>query len=404
MDTLSIQLNRDYSRHPQFHFEQPELELDPQRVAGFNDAYSLVREYGGRLSGRQFEECLSECRRSLLDAFAQLREQAGRPDEQLFLQELQSECERLVNEELRFFHSQRLGRRVELADNRSRTNALSLRTERHFFGRLSGGAVGEILEIAAGDIERFHEAARQGRLKREDLSENGGPTIRSILHVLNREYRAQGVLDALALFIGRRVWAGGAALELSVPTSRWWANSFQGLPRAPRTLYAHLDEAVGVPKSIVYLSDVDQSTGPTSCYPGAYETLALNPLQEVVGRVVGNVGNAPGSALREHYAKQYHQAMSSEGFRRHFMRLPSFIRFNSHLGWDVLPDTDVERFLTEHERFMLGAPGTYIVFDGGRLLHRGGMPERGERLALQVVFSPTNPVRRVARTIRRLLP
>jgi len=404
VDTLDGQIAHSYSQHPQFRFEQQELELDPVRLAAFNDVYLLVRAYGSRLTGRQFEACVRDCNSALAEIFAHLKAQSAEPHERLFLQELQAECGRLVQEELRLFHSTRLHRGVSLEDSRTRANALSLGKERHFFGRLSSDAVREILEIGADDLEKFREAVRQGRLRREDLSLYQGPNIRSILHILNRDYRTQGVLDVLAAYAGRRLWAGGVSLELSVPQSKWWANSFKGLPRAPRTLYAHLDEAIGSPKSIVYLSEVDQTTGPTSCYPGAYEALALNPLQEAIGRVVGNVGSAPDSPLRAHYAKQYHQAMSSEAFRRHFMKLPAVIRFNSHLGWDVLPDTTAEQFLTAHEHFMLGAPGTYIVFDGGRLLHRGGMPDRGERIALQVVFSPTSWMRRAVRRIRRVFP
>jgi hypothetical protein len=168
-------------------------------------------------------------------------------------------------------------------------------------------------------------------------------------------------------------------------------------------LYAHLDESVDAPKSIVYLSKVEQTNGPTSCYPGVLDALGLGSLQDMVGRVIANVGNAADSPLRAYYAKQYHQSMSSEAFRRHFMRLPAAIRFNSHLGWDVLPDSAAERVLSGAERTMLGEPGTFIVFDGARLFHRGGLVMTGERVVLQVVFSATNPIRRLTRRIKDLL-
>jgi len=54
---------------------------------------------------------------------------------------------------------------------------------------------------------------------------------------------------------------------------------------------------------------------------------------------------------------------------------------------------------------MTGPAGTFIVFDGARLLHRGGLIELGERIALQVVFFPDVPfVKRAVRgVVRRIL-
>jgi hypothetical protein len=52
---------------------------------------------------------------------------------------------------------------------------------------------------------------------------------------------------------------------------------------------------------------------------------------------------------------------------------------------------------------MVGAPGTFIVFDGARLLHRGGMVRSGERIALQVIFSSATKTSRVLGKIKRVI-
>ena len=75
------------------------------------------------------------------------------------------------------------------------------------------------------------------------------------------------------------------------------------LDRAPMTLYAHVEESIQYPKAITYLTQVDEKAGPTSCYPHALDKLGLNPLQELVGRVVGNVGNGVASTLRTAYGR-----------------------------------------------------------------------------------------------------
>lgn len=146
-----------------------------------------------------------------------------------------------------------------------------------------------------------------------------------------------------------------------------------------------------------------EQNGPTGCYPHAYEAMNLNPLQELIGRIVGNVGSNPVSPLKAYYAKQYHQSVGSENFRRHFMRLPESLRFNSHLGWDVMPGCELEQKLADGERKMTGPAGMFIVFDGARLLHRGGLMQEGERVALQVIFSDVTFVERAMAKVKRML-
>jgi hypothetical protein len=275
--------------------------------------------------------------------------------------------------------------------------------QRHFFGRLPSASVSEICEIGKPHVEKFRANVAAGRLTREDLSLNSGPAIRAIRKVLNREFKSLGVLDAVSAYTGKKTRVIGLALELSVPQAAWWKNTIPGLDRPPSTLYAHLDETIACPKSIVYLTEVTQANGPTGCYPQAYELMQLNPLQEIIGRVVGTVGNGVDTELSEYYGKTYHQSTGSEKFRRHFMLLPESLRFNSHLGWDVLPGSDLESQLSGSEQKMTGPAGTFIAFDGARLLHRGGLMQTGERLALQVIFSDMSVLQQVVSRAKRMM-
>jgi hypothetical protein len=292
---------------------------------------------------------------------------------------------------------------VALGSLQQQRDAVRLREQRCYFGQLPAAACQEFLTLGAAEIARFRDNARAGRVTRNDLSANSGSAVRGIMQGLNREFRALGVLDAVSAYAGSRMTVTGLALELSVPQATWWGNVFESLPRAPTTLYAHLDESIVYPKSIVYLTEVNETNGPTGAYVHAMEALGLQPLQELVGRVVGNVGNTPGTPLHAYYGKGYHQSMSSERFRRHFMRLPPALRFNSHLGWDVCPGSALEQALSGAEHKMVGAPGTFIVFDGARLLHRGGMVRSGERIALQVIFSSATKASRVLGKIKRVI-
>ena len=51
----------------------------------------------------------------------------------------------------------------------------------------------------------------------------------------------------------------------------------------------HLDYELKNMKAIVYLSNVTKENGPFTVYPGIYENLKINILQNIVGRVIGNI-------------------------------------------------------------------------------------------------------------------
>jgi hypothetical protein len=85
------------------------------------------------------------------------------------------------------------------------------------------------------------------------------------------------------------------------------------------------------------------------------------------------------------------------------MLLPESLRFNSHFGWDILAESELESVIADREEVMLGGPGKFVVFDGSRLLHRGGLIEEGERLVLQVIFWPRIPITTRAAHISKTL-
>ena len=402
MQTFKELMIQSYSEHPAFRFNAPCWDVPDEKLADFNEAYAAARQFGAALSNASQIALRHDLLHTLGGVFASFQGQSADEFEAYFLLELKSACIRLLDEELVWCKRELQTDFVNLTDLKVRQDALRMQTNRYFFGQLPDAAVAELRNLAEPELERFRAHAVAGQLKREDLSVNSGPTVRAILRVLNREFQMLGVLDSVSAFTGRKTRALGLALELSVSHANWWKNAIPGIERPPQTLYAHLDETISAPKSIVYLSDVTEMNGPTGCYPGAYEAMQLNPLQQIIGRVLGTVGTNPDSPLWDYYARQYHQSANSENFRRHFMRLPESLRFNSHLGWDVLPGSELERQLANCEQRMIGLAGTFIAFDGARLLHRGGLMEQGERVALQVIFSDKTLAERAASRLKRM--
>ena len=177
----------------------------------------------------------------------------------------------------------------------------------------------------------------------------------------------------------------GLALELSTPKSTWWRKK-EITDKNPKTLYAHLDESPIYPKSICYLSNVSEVNGPTSFYPSIFKSLNLNYLQDIIGRVVDTVGDHP--ELKKVYNNNIEQKFECKTFKSHFEMLPDDLKFYSHFGWYVKPDSQIENKMISDEIQLVGKKGSFVVFDGAKIVHRGGLLDSGERIVLQIVFGP----------------
>lgn len=400
MNLQSLQLE-EYRLHPAFRFENASLSLDDETADAFNIAYGRIVRYATALSETSFQQVCEACYEALAVVFRELQSQNADPLERRFLDELAVHAGQLLRIEIGFLRLKAGGQRGFLANVARLDHADLLMRDHYLFGRLDVATLGGILDIAKSPVAGLRDNAAAGARTRDALSVTSGPVIRDICMLLNRYFGDQGLLDAVSAYSGCRMRVSGAALELSITQSGWWRSRLGAQVESPRTLYAHLDESIDHPKSIVYLSEVGPEQGPTCVYSQAYQSLATTPLQELVGRILNRVGESDQSPLHGHYARQYHQSMSSENFRRHFMRLPDAMRFNSHFGWDVLPGGQVEEYLVSREQQMLGPAGTFVVFDGARLLHRGGLMNEGERIALQVIFSDAHFGRKIMSRLKK---
>jgi FkbM family methyltransferase len=317
--------------------------------------------------------------RMLIDRiFMELRASTRELEVGAFLDELHELCRARLEADVRHFAAKR---QVRHSDAR----AAKLEDQRYFTGRLPPRAVTTLRDVAEPALVELRANAARGRATREELSINRGSVPRQLTRLLDAEFEATGVNAAVSAYEGRSMGVVGVGLELSIPTSTWWRDH-HGFGQAPRTLYVHSDEGLE-PKSIVYLTDVTAREGPTSVYPNAETELGLEPLQKLIGRVINNLGTAPSSRLHALYDRVHApRAFESPIFRRHFAMLPRALRYNSHFGWDVIPNSTLENALVAKEVPLVGPAGSYVVFDGARLLHRGGLLDAGERVVLQVIL------------------
>jgi hypothetical protein len=350
-----------YDSHPGFKTKFKPYQIDDQLIDQINN---LIRD-----------KALFNALENIDILFSEMYAQADIYESE-FLKEL--------NEKVKFIVTDLI---TQSPKNHNASNELFL--QKFLMGSFSSSDVEKILEIANHQIRFIRENINKGAITREDKSISEGRELKKILKIINTVFKNSGVLKKISDYMGGSYIAGSCSLEISNSANPWWNDKVNIGVDTPQTLYAHLDESIKFPKSILYLSNVNNDSGPTSCYPGIYESLNLNPLQESIGRVIGTgIGLNPNSILKDYYGGEYYQSTSSKNFRMHFMRLPGKLRFNSHFGWDVIPGSELEKKMISCETKLLADSGGYIVFDGANLVHRGGMVNSGERIAIQIIFEP----------------
>jgi len=79
--------------------------------------------------------------------------------------------------------------------------------------------------------------------------------------------------------------------------------------------------------------------------------------------------------------------VGTDAGRRCFAALPKEMRCIGHFGNDILANSPEEAFIVANRTVMTGPAGTFVLFDGARVAHRGGIVKAGHRWALQVIYS-----------------
>jgi len=225
MQALKTLMESSYRDHPAFSFGIPAWTLPVEKLTIFNETYAAARQFGSTLGAASRAALRQDLLQALDSVFATFKAHATDEYETHFLHELRGACIRLLDEESAWYVRQPRAGFVDLTDERVRQDAVRMQRDRHFFGCLPQTAVAELRNLAERELGQFRANVAAGRLKREELSVNSGPTVRAIRDVLNREFKALGVLDSVSAYTGRRTRVIGLALELSVPQATWWKNA-----------------------------------------------------------------------------------------------------------------------------------------------------------------------------------
>jgi hypothetical protein len=224
-------------------------------------------------------------------------------------------------------------------------------------------------------LERYEKGCRD----REALSVNrwDGETARKLGAVFNDP----AIITAVSNYMGGRHGYSGCAFELSVPGTSWWSRRYCRDDESAETAYFHLDQSSRFPKMLCYLTDVTAETGPTALVSAE---LSHSLLSSIVGRALDGISLDPDRGEDTNMAKM---VVCTVAGRHCFAALPREMRCLGHFGNDILAGSAEERYIVRHREVMTGPAGSFVVFDGSRVAHRGGIVKTQHRWAFQVLYA-----------------
>jgi len=211
------------------------------------------------------------------------------------------------------------------------------------------------------------------------------PVASGFLQRLLALARDSGALAAAQHYAGVPLVFEHAALHYSHPAQRWSSDCYADAGvAAPRLRYLHYDfNTVGV-KMLIYLHPVAAGQGEFAYVGGSHRwqrSECRHALRNQLDTAfVGAFGRAPDEAY-------YRPRFKHPEHRRAMLSAPSLFHGCSHFGDDLIEGDALTRRLEDSEQQIV-EPDAFVVFDGGRGLHRGGVTEQTERFAVQLGFVP----------------
>ena len=352
------------------------ISVDESLVERFNSFYTDVR--ANKKKDKRIIQVLNLI-------FESLRFNSNDSQMNMFIDELQRCCNIVLQNDLKI---QELNYKYKNKNFKNFNEEVyeGLSESNCYVVKINDNTIDKILKLSDNHLKKFNKKRKLLQNSREDLSIDSGYVPREICRILNKEFNKKGILTAISKYMGFPVKVGGCSLELSVCEATWHnVNYYEG--SNSKTKYFHHDESIVDPKAIVYLSDVKEKNGPVSYLDESNVDLKINGIQHIVGKAILEVGRDPRSRIFHYYKLEGKRPFENIELRKHFSMLPDIIKHNSHFGWDIEIDSKHEKNILENEKKVIGERGTCLLFDGSRLLHRGGIVDADDRIALQVVFN-----------------
>lgn len=223
------------------------------------------------------------------------------------------------------------------------------------------------------------------------------------------------ILPTLSNYMRTELELYGVGIEYAFEGQTWYQGCYTDVGiNETKLSYMHFDEASYLPKTLCYLTPVEcEDNGATKYIRGSHKwerseflTLFHKGLDDVGGRYYG---------LIDHYYRPLYKHIE---LRKVLLGLPRALIGSSHIGDDILDDTELSTKMQEDSVTFLSDGTTAVVFDGGCGYHSGAVVKKGERLSLQIIYrgkneakidmlykneTPTDWIKRAYRTVKKAL-
>lgn len=228
-------------------------------------------------------------------------------------------------------------------------------------------------EAARPEFDRL--AARRGRSNgRRQFEESRGQASRAeqreLFDAIEATLREAGIFAVASAYLGRKARLIDVNPQINDTTDTFWRDIFPDtdLKALPPTAYCHRDASGGDLKAIIYMTDVDERTGPFSYVVGS-NRMKIRRLDDLICEANDSNGLAGTDAKA----------------RARFAALPRKLRQKGSFGNDLTPDSPLGREIGQGLWAVTAGRGSIVLFDT-KGIHRGGMVEDGERRVITCVI------------------
>lgn len=182
------------------------------------------------------------------------------------------------------------------------------------------------------------------------------------------------------IFNYKNAWAGmnkfnsknlnlfSITLHLSKPGDRHHDHTLMDMETTSSLTSLHMDPKYNIMKAILYLTDVDEDSGPFTVVPKSHRW-NYNPIERTSAQ-----GNSIGNYL------------NSDDHRKVMRILPKIFRKNAICGRYFLDGTKINKWITNQLKTFTSNNSNCIIFYPSLLLHRGGLCKSKERINLQILM------------------
>jgi hypothetical protein len=230
-----------------------------------------------------------------------------------------------------------------------------------------------LMQVAAKEFDALEARRGKGANTREFDESRATADRRTspkLFALIEELFAESGIADAANAYMGRTARLIDVNPQINDPSDRFWRDIFDdraGEP-LPHTAYCHRDASGGDLKAIIYMSDVDEKTGPF--------TYALGSNQMKISRLDNLLCEA-----------NDHNGLSATDLatRRRFAALPAKLRQKGSFGNDLTNDNPASALISKALWEIKAPQGSIVLFDT-KGIHRGGMVDQGERRVITCVL------------------